>query len=125
MVDKAVRELPGLIADALTVALQDVRNKPFDDVTRAIEDTFSRTFLAFDASLLAGFDEALNDILASGEYDEYTDEVLVYTLWQEWKNGANRPALAVEGTTAVIGFIATARDHIWVASVGDSPSRAY
>lgn len=123
LVEKAARDLPGLVAGALTAALREVRGKDFDAVTRAVKDAFSQTFLTFDAALLKGFDDALEQILTSGLYDRYTEEVLVYELWQEWKYGANRPALAIEGTTAVIGFIPTSFDHVWVASLGDSHSR--
>ncbi|EJD51877.1 protein serine/threonine phosphatase 2C [Auricularia subglabra TFB-10046 SS5] len=114
--EKAVRELPPLIAQALGVAIDQAGAE--SDMSRAVQDAFTRVILEFDVSLLRGMDEALDEIVK--EYPDWKGDDLLYPLWLEWKEGANRPAFAVEGSTMLIGFIPTTGREVWVACLGDS-----
>lgn len=118
--EKASRELPTLIAQALSAGIDQMGDdRPGTDVLDSVvRDTFTRVVLEFDASLRAALDETIDEFVKSTP--DWTEEEILYALWVEWKHGANRPAPAVEGSTMLIGFIPTSGAEVWVACLGDS-----
>ncbi|EJD43778.1 protein serine/threonine phosphatase 2C [Auricularia subglabra TFB-10046 SS5] len=118
--EKAARELPLLLSALLGAALGRTDGRSLPEVTQAVEDAFSRVILDFDAALFKGLRDTLNEFEEEYKGLEWGEEHLQYFLWLEEKEGAQRPAFALEGSTALLGFIPASSDHVWVACVGDS-----
>ncbi|THV00719.1 protein serine/threonine phosphatase 2C [Dendrothele bispora CBS 962.96] len=121
--EHASRTLPPLLASALLEALANVsgdhpdlesENSASDTSLHrvaAVEATLVTTFQQFDATLLKN----VLDVISSKPSEEWTKEEAV-KMMELHKDVVRK---AITGTTALVGFLASNRRDLWVASLGD------
>ncbi|KZV88199.1 protein serine/threonine phosphatase 2C [Exidia glandulosa HHB12029] len=121
---KASRELPGVIAQFLTSALGRAGHTALTDTARCVEDAISAAIKEFDAALITGLEDTVAEFTAlyPGDFDMWDIKDFMR---KEMREGQNRPANALAGCTALIGFIPTSNKTLFVASLGDSQAGMY